>query len=1606
MFIFKSLHLQDARYLERVMPSYLYVVSISTEVLRELLYQQLATLITVAGANMSPYLGKVFSLMEVNWSSTRASMVTQIVALVEEVARSLGDEFKPYLSDFIPRLLTVLHSDKSPDRRAALKVLKTLEVFGTILEEYLHLVIPGIVRLFERIDSPAPSRRAAIETLGRLAAVLHVADFASRIIHPLLRLLDDPMVSSFRDATLDTLCIVIEQLGTDFAIFIPTVNKSLARNGISHPPYDELVNRVLKVQPMVTSGAEQAADASAQVLGFQEARRNGDSPASGRERVQGLLRGTSGPGDLKRGAAKGGRTISSLPLNQMALKKAWATSQRSTREDWLEWIRRFSVELLRESPSPALRACLSLGQEFPPIVKSLFNVAFDVAFVELSEQFRLDLVASLSTALDAPSLPQEILLQLLNLAEFMEQGDRPLPLDIDRLGPLAAQSHAYAKALHYREMSVSRAMGRGAPATEVATMVESLISVYNEVQQPEAAVGILAFAQARLDIGLREGWYEKLHRWPDALAAYERGTGDANLLGAMRCHVAMSGWRRVDELASAHMESVSPEVRTEMAPMAAQAAWQLGEYRKLAALTPHLKGRPDAHSALLIAVSKVASGSRATTAIMDAIDTARLRLDARLTALIGEGYDQAYGDVVTSQMLVELAEAVELRDPHSTPERLEVIRHIWDKRLGAVQRDVDTWQSVLSVRALAIPMEEDVDTWLRYASLCRRAGRLTQAADVLKRIADSLGVNPTSAEAAKTAPALRYAFIKQGWASGSRVAALRELESFARVLEEHESPLRASVYLRLGSWNLEVSGGFVDETVPSTNTLRVSATARLRKPASRRLSSGTALLSSPVAGVLGNKESLTKLFDTFERAVALAPDWHRAWSRWALVNYEAVVGFAKQDAKEEAAARVVPAVGAFVRAIELGPANSLQDTLRLLTLWFEYGTSPEVLEAVTASFSVISVDVWLQVVPQVMARIAVADDAVRRSIHDLLELVGRSHPQALVYPLAVQSKSVSVARHSAANAIVERLRAYAAQLLDEAELVSHELIRSAILWLEMWNEGLEEASRLYFADDDVDGMLAILLPLHEALQRGPETLRESAFMQTYGRDLDEAFDWLSRYRETSERAHLNAAWDVYYRLFKAISKQLPATNELHLQYVSPRLQAARSLQLAVPGTYVANEPVVRIARVSDTLTVIKSKQRPRKISIMGSDGVEYFFLLKGHEDLRQDERVMQLFGLVNSLLQADRGTGAKHLSIQRFNVIPLSPTSGLLSWVPAHDTLHQIIREYRKTRNIDFDVERRKLADFGNPERLTLMQRIEAFEAACATTDGQDVARSMWLSSPSSEVWLDRRTTFTHSLAVMSMVGYMLGLGDRHPSNLMVSRRTGKVTHIDFGDCFEVAMQRDKFPEKVPFRLTRMLIAAMEVAGVEGTFRSTCEGVMRVLRESRESLMAVLEAFVHDPLLNWRLLQAASRPSDEATTGATPAPTAGGPADQAAPGAAGGAKPLSLAERRLRREKAAAKRSSVLLKEAPPGASLSGSKPAAPPSRSDKGDGDSVQVVYRTEEVNERSLAVIERIEAKLTGTDFGDEVVDVSSQVDQLIRMATSQEHMAVAYQGWGPFF
>lgn len=135
-------------------------------------------------------------------------------------------------------------------------------------------------------------------------------------------------------------------------------------------------------------------------------------------------------------------------------------------------------------------------------------------------------------------------------------------------------------------------------------------------------------------------------------------------------------------------------------------------------------------------------------------------------------------------------------------------------------------------------------------------------------------------------------------------------------------------------------------------------------------------------------------------------------------------------------------------------------------------------------------------------------------------------------------------------------------------------------------------------------------------------------------------------KDDSTKDKVVDALNALYRVRQLIAKKLSQYTNLELKSASPKLYEARDMVLAVPGSYVPGQPVVTIVQFCNVMSVMASKQRPRKLRIKGSDGKLYAFLLKGNEDLRQDERVMQLFDLINTLLSNDPDTLEKNLTIQ------------------------------------------------------------------------------------------------------------------------------------------------------------------------------------------------------------------------------------------------------------------------------------------------------------------------------------------------------------------------
>ena len=127
---------------------------------------------------------------------------------------------------------------------------------------------------------------------------------------------------------------------------------------------------------------------------------------------------------------------------------------------------------------------------------------------------------------------------------------------------------------------------------------------------------------------------------------------------------------------------------------------------------------------------------------------------------------------------------------------------------------------------------------------------------------------------------------------------------------------------------------------------------------------------------------------------------------------------------------IVSLIG-FFRSISLSKDGALQDTLRLLTLWFNHGSHAEVNMAIGDGFNSVKIDTWLQVIPQLIARIHANSHHVRRLIHQLLSDIGKEHPQSLIYSLTVASKSQNSTRKTSAAAIMDKMRSHCANLVEQ-----------------------------------------------------------------------------------------------------------------------------------------------------------------------------------------------------------------------------------------------------------------------------------------------------------------------------------------------------------------------------------------------------------------------------------------------------------------------------------------------------------------------------------------------------------------------------------------------
>lgn len=271
--------------------------------------------------------------------------------------------------------------------------------------------------------------------------------------------------------------------------------------------------------------------------------------------------------------------------------------------------------------------------------------------------------------------------------------------------------------------------------------------------------------------------------------------------------------------------------------------------------------------------------------------------------------------------------------------------------------------------------------------------------------------------------------------------------------------------------------------------------------------------------------------------------------------------------------------------------------------------------------------------------------------------------------------------------------------------------------------------------------------------------------------------------------------------------------------------------------------------------VIGGINLPKIIDCLGSDGKVYRQLVKGKDDLRQDAVMEQTFILVNDLLRKNRETRQRNLSIRTYRVIPLHSLAGILEWVdntipigdylvPAHERYHPSDKSPRECRQIMKKEFERKGSNAASKFQVFTKTIMPSF---------RPVFRYFFLEKYRHPAeWVAKRLAYTRSVAATSILGYVVGLGDRHCQNLLIDRASAEIVHIDLNLIFDQGKML-RIPEQVPFRLTRDIIDGMGSCGVEGTFRRCCEVTMGVLKAEGETLLTILEVFRHDPLYKWTL---------------------------------------------------------------------------------------------------------------------------------------------------------
>ncbi|KAM0680931.1 hypothetical protein GINT2_000713 [Glugoides intestinalis] len=275
----------------------------------------------------------------------------------------------------------------------------------------------------------------------------------------------------------------------------------------------------------------------------------------------------------------------------------------------------------------------------------------------------------------------------------------------------------------------------------------------------------------------------------------------------------------------------------------------------------------------------------------------------------------------------------------------------------------------------------------------------------------------------------------------------------------------------------------------------------------------------------------------------------------------------------------------------------------------------------------------------------------------------------------------------------------------------------------------------------------------------------------------------------------------------------------------PEIRNLFPAQVNIPGK------MTEINNIKNEIFVFRSLQMPKKITLFGEDGIEYPMIVKFKDDLRKDSRFMDLDELLNKLF--DEG-----YYIRKYNVIPFNHESGIIEFVPNLCNMKDIVQTYH---TIPAEVLQKFLRTkmIGGNNMQALMDKFRP-------------VYNKYLKETYTDPYsfYQCRENYIRTYAIMNVVGWFMGLGDRHTENIHFDKHTGDTVHVDLNCIFDKGKSLE-IPEKVPFRLTQNIIDGFGVLKLEGTYKHTLKYTLELLRNNRDVVQANLLSFVFDPLFEW-----------------------------------------------------------------------------------------------------------------------------------------------------------